>query len=61
MYTKLDVYNQDVYKAIDIIENKHKQQTKIESIFEHIIENNGNGNVSKIFLKIKRKTSQTIC
>ena len=45
-----------------MIENKHKQQTNIKSIFEHIIESNGNGNISKIFLKIEQKDmSQAIC
>ena len=29
-----DNFNQDIFKAIDKIRNKHKQQANVESIFE---------------------------
>ena len=32
-----DNFKQDIFKAINKIRNKHKQQTNVESIFERII------------------------
>ena len=44
-----DKFNQEVFKAIDRIRNKHKQQASVESIFEQIIEATGNESISKVF------------
>ena len=44
-----DKFNQEVFKAIDIIRNKHKQQASVESIFEQIIEASGSESISKVF------------
>ena len=32
-----DSFNQDLFKTIDKIRNKHKQQANVESIFDEII------------------------
>ena len=46
-----DSFNQDIFKAIDKIRNKHKQQANVESIFEQIINTTGNESISKTFLE----------
>lgn len=48
-----DNFNQEVFKAIDNIRNKHKQQANIASNFDHITQTTGNQSISKAFLKIE--------
>ena len=52
-------FNQDIFKAIDKIRNKHKQQANVESIFEQIIKTTGNERISKTFLEDKIETLVT--
>ena len=46
-----DSFNQDMFKAIEKIRNKNKQQANVESIFEQIIKTTGNERISKTFLE----------
>ena len=46
-----DNFNQDIFKAINKIRKKHKQQAKVESIVEQIIKTTGNESISKAFLE----------
>ena len=47
-----DNFNQDVFKPIDKIRNKHKQQANVESFLEQIIiKTTGNERISKAFLE----------
>ena len=54
-----DSFNQDIFKAIDKIRNKHKQQANVESIFEQIIKTTGNESISKSFLEDRIETLVT--
>ena len=51
-----DNFNQDMFKAIDKIRSKHKQQAKVESVFEQIIKTTGNENISKASLEDRIQT-----
>ena len=51
-----DSFNQHIFKAIDKIRNKHKQQANVESIFEQIIKTTGNESISKTFLEDRIET-----
>ena len=46
-----DNFNQEIFKAIDKIRNKHKKQTNVESILEQIIKTTGNESISEAFLE----------
>ena len=47
-----DNFNQDIFKPIDKIRNKHKQQANVESFLEQIIiKTTGNERISKAFLE----------
>ena len=54
-----DNFNQDIFKAIDKIRNKHKQQGNVESIFEQIIKTTGNESIQKTFLEDRIETLVT--
>ena len=54
-----DSFNQDIFKTIDKIRNKHKQQANVESIFEQIIKTTGNESISKSFLEHRIETLVT--
>ena len=54
-----DNFNQNIFKAIDKIRNKHKQQANVESTFEQIIETTGNESISKAFLEDRIETLVT--
>ena len=54
-----DNFNQDIFKAIDKIRNKHKQQSNVEFIFEQIIKTTGNESISKAFLEDRIETLVT--
>ena len=54
-----DSFNQDMFKTIDKIRNKHKQQANVESIFEQIIKTTGNESISKSFLEDRIETLVT--
>ena len=52
-------FNQDIFKAIDKIRNKHKQKVNVESAFEQIIKTTGNENIPKAFLEDRIETLVT--
>ena len=54
-----DNFNQHIFKAIDEIRNKHKQQANVESIFEQIIKTTGNESISKAFFEDRIETLVT--
>ena len=54
-----DNFNQEIFKAIAKIRNKHKQQINVESIFEQIIKTTGNETISKAFLEDRIETLVT--
>ena len=54
-----DSFNQDLFKTIDKIRNKHKQQANVESIFDEIIKTTWNESISKSFLEDRIETLVT--
>lgn len=54
-----DNCNQEIFKAIEKIRNKHKHQPNVESSFEQIIKTFGKESISKAYPENRRKTLVT--